>query len=237
MPLSRRIARLLPMIALVALPFVLLRIEAVRAALVGLIGYMQREGLAGVAAFLGAQSAAALLTTPLWLMSGVAGYAYGFPKGFFVALPGVTIAACCVFLAGRIFLPRSSAPSPAGQSRFWSAVHRAIAKDGLKITLLLRVTFAAPQNLVPYLLAPTPLSFSNFVIATFLGLAPATLFHVYVGSIVTSAAALVSGEGSAKGPLAWVVLGAGLVVTAGAAFAISRVAKRALDRALADDQP
>lgn len=226
-----RVARALSILALLALPFVLLRFEAVRNLLLSLIAFMQRAGALGVAAFVGVEIVATMITAPMWLMSGIAGYVYGFPTGFLVALPAITLSTCVCFLGGRGLLRRVLAQR-AEQSRFWVAVHRTVGTEGLKITLLLRVTFAAPQNLISYLLSATPLRLRDFALGTFVGLVPATLFHVYLGSIVTTAVALISGEASAPGPFAWIAIAVGLAMTGTALFVTSRLAKRALARAL-----
>ena len=50
----QRILRALPMLAILALPFLLLRIEAVRNAMLGLVAYMRVAGPLGLCAFLAA---------------------------------------------------------------------------------------------------------------------------------------------------------------------------------------
>ena len=230
--MKRRLPRILAALVIMLIPLALLRVPAVRAWLVSLIAFMQKAGPLGVAAFVGAELVATLMVAPMWLMSGVAGYAYGFRVGVFIAIPAITFCTCLSFLAGRFLLKRVLA-ARAEESRFLSAVERAVRLEGLKITLLLRFTFAFPQNLLSYLLAMTPLRLREFALGTFIGLIPATVFHVYLGSIVQSAAALVAGEGSARGPLGWATMVGGLVMTGTALAITSRVAKRALDRALA----
>ncbi len=229
--MRRRLERVLLILGLLALPLVLLRSPAVRGALVSLVTYMREAGVAGVALFLGVEVLALSITTPLWVMSGLAGYAYGFGKGIAVAWPAVTLAVCACFLLGRVSIGKFLSLR-AGEAYFWRAIDRAVRADGFKITLLLRVTFALPQNLGTYMLSATPLSLRDFAAGSFLGLLPATLFHVYLGASVESAAALVSGEAKAQGTLAWVTLVLGLVVTLGALVITSRIARRSLDKAL-----
>lgn len=230
-PTRQRILHALPAAFLLILPFALLQIDAVRGAMVALVAYMRVAGLLGLCAFFGVEVVATMITTPLWMMSGVAGYVYGFPAGFFVALPGVTFASCVCFVLGRALL-RRTLEKRLGDNRYVAALNRTAETEGLKITLLIRLTFAMPQNLLSYLLATTPLRLRTFALGTFVGLAPATLFHVYLGSMVPSAAALLAGEAKAQGPLGWVAAVIGLVMTAGGLFLTSRMAKRALERAL-----
>lgn len=230
--MRRRLERVLLLLGLLALPLVLLRVPAVRAALVSLVGYMREAGVAGALLFFGVEVLALSITTPLWVMSGLAGYAYGFGKGLLIAWPAVTLGVCACFLLGRVSLGKLLS-SRAGEAHFWRAVERAVRADGFRITFLLRVTFALPQNLGTYMLSATPLSLRDFAAGSFLGLLPATLFHVYVGASVDDVAALLSGEAKAPGALGWVTLALGFVVTLGALIVTSRIARRSLDQALA----
>src|SRR5689334_22924825 len=122
-------------LALLAIPVVLLRGDTLRSGVIALVAYLHRAGPLGLLPFLGAPIVTLVLALPLWLMSGVAGYVYGFPKGFFIALPGQTIASCAAFLVGRALLRRSLEERAANKPSF-RAVSRAVETDGLKITIL-----------------------------------------------------------------------------------------------------
>src|SRR5215468_6675675 len=102
----RLVPVLLLVLALLAVPALLLRGDALRSTVISLVGYLHRAGPIGLVPFLGAQILTLVLALPLWLMSGVAGYVYGFPGGFVIALPGQTIASCAAFLVGRTLLRR-----------------------------------------------------------------------------------------------------------------------------------
>jgi uncharacterized membrane protein YdjX (TVP38/TMEM64 family) len=218
---------------LLALPFVLLRVQFVRRVLVDLVTYMREVPVGGIAIFLAVETVALMLTTPLWLMSGLAGYAYGFGWGLVLAWPAVTLCACIVFLVGRTFTKRVVS-SRTSETHFWRAVNHAVQTNGLEVAFLMRIAVAIPQNIATYMLSATPLKLRDFALGTFCGLLPATTLHVYVGSNVESAAALVSGQNSTRGPLAWVSLAVGLILTVGVVVIASRYARRALDQALAE---
>lgn len=230
--MKRRVARIVVVVGLVVLPFVLLRIDAVRARLGELVDHLRVAGPLGALAFVAVDAAAALITTPLWLFSGVAGYVYGFGVGFALALPGVALGAFAVFTAGRLGLTRLLAPGE-GDRGWFLAVHRAVQRDALRIVLLLRIS-VLPQGMLSYLLATTQIRFREFALATTIGLVPATLLHVYVGSIVADLAALLRGDAAPPGVLRWVVLGGAAVVSASAMVVVTRVTRRALAR-LADE--
>jgi len=231
----RRALRILPLLVLGAVPFLLLRRPEVRGALVDLVAFMRESGLAGLLVFLGVEAVVLSLTAPIWLMSTLAGYAYGFGKGFLIAWLGLTLGLCTTFLIGRFSIGKLLSQR-AGEGQFWRAVDRAVRVEGLKITFLLRITFAIPQNLLTYVLSATPLSLRDFALGSAFGLLPITTFYVYLGASVESAAALIAEGGAAKGPLAWAALGLGLVLGLAALIWVSRIARRALDKTLAGAQ-
>jgi len=225
------------LVVLAVLPFVLLRNDAVRGALVALLEYLRTAGVKGVLLFLAMEMVAGVTLVPIWLMAAMAGYTYGFPEGVLLAVPGVTLAGCSGFLAGRQVFSRGFKPAFI-QGPYWQAVQRATAHEGLKIALLFRVTPVVPQNLSHYLMASTSMSLRHFAMGVFFGLMPVTALQVYMGSLVKSAAALVAGEGGVGGgPLRWVLPVVAVVVTVVGGVMIARVGRRMLRETLAAADP
>lgn len=231
--LRRRVLRILAIAAAIGLPFVLLRVPAVREALVALMDYMRGAGVKGVLAFLAAQSAAALMLTPIWLMSGIAGYVYGFKYGLLIALPGTALAASATFGVGRLLSGGSLDRLAASNARV-AAVSRLAEQQGLKITILLRATPVMPQNLMGYLLATTKLRFWHFALGTAIGLVPATVVHAYLGSIVDDAVSLVQGKTELPGVLSQVVVAISVLLTVTMMLLVARLAKKELEKVLAE---
>ena len=230
---KHRIKRLLLLGLVLLIPFLVMRVPTVRRALVDLVAFMRETPLQGIALFLVIEAFALLVTTPTWLMSGLAGYAYGFAWGFVLAWPALIASASVVFLVGRIFAKKFVSARSA-ETHFWKAVDRAARKDGFKVALLMRLAVALPQNLITYMLSATSMTMRDFVVGSFLGFLPATVVHVYLGSNVASAAALIAGETSNRGPGAWMTAVLGFVLTVSALFVVSRYARKALDEALAE---
>jgi uncharacterized membrane protein YdjX (TVP38/TMEM64 family) len=216
----------------VVLPFVLLRSEAVRKALVAGMEFMREGGVAGGLLFFGLEAVAGVLVFPVWLMAGVAGYVYGFPGGVALAVPGVVVAGACGFGAGRLLFSRGFAPTFV-EGPYWKAVQRATTLEGLKVTTLLRVTPMVPQNFLHYLMASTAVAPRHFALGTFLGLLPVTALQVYVGSLVKSATALVAGETAVGGPLRWAIPALAVVFTGAAGIVLARLGRRMLHETLA----
>jgi uncharacterized membrane protein YdjX (TVP38/TMEM64 family) len=230
---KQRIKRLILLGLVLLFPFLVMRVPAVRRVLVNLVALMREMPLQGITLFLVIETFALLVTAPTWLMSGLAGYAYGFTWGFVLAWPALIVCASVVFLIGRLFA-RKYVVARSAETHFWKAVDRATRKDGFKVALLMRLAVALPQNLITYMLSATSIKLRDFVFGSLLGYVPATVVHVYVGSNVASAAALISGESSNRGPGTWVMAGLGFVLTVTALIVVSRYARRALDEALAE---
>lgn len=217
-----------------AVPMLLLWLDGPRAKLVELMTWLRTAGSVGVVAFYGMEIVLALALAPVWLGNGIAGFVWGFPFGLVVAVPGLALSATAAFFVGRGFLGQGS-PPPAISERLFRAILRATEHHGFKITALLRATPVMPQNLLSYLLGATKVRGWEFAAGTALGMVPMTILHVYVGSIAQNAAELAANKTEAPGPVRiamWTLIPllsiVGLVV-------VSRVAKKELDKALAED--
>jgi uncharacterized membrane protein YdjX (TVP38/TMEM64 family) len=226
------LVRIAVVLGLTALPYALLQIPAARLAVLSFVAFVRGAALpVGVLALFAFDVGWALVAAPFWVMAAVAGYVYGFPLGLVVALPSATLATCVSLQVGR-FACRHVLPVKADDSPRVAAVRRAIEGDGLRIAFLLRLTPLIPQNVLTYVFASTPLRMRDFVLATAGGLLPLVVFYAYVGSLVGDAAALLAGETPDVGAAKWVAIGGGLVAGAVALGVISRVARRALARAI-----
>lgn len=230
---GKRVKPLILLGIILALPLVMMRVPGVRKALVDLVAFMRAAPLAGAGLFFVIEAIAFVLTVPVWIMSGLAGYAYGFERGLLVAWPAVISSASVVFLVGRTFA-RKWVAARSSEMHYWKAVNRAVQKDGFKVTLLMRLAVALPQNLISYTLSATSLRLRDFVLGSMLGYIPATLVHVYVGANVDNAAAFIAGESANRGPWAWVTAVLGGVLTVSMLVLISRHARKVLDEALAE---
>lgn len=224
-------ARILVLLIALVLPFALLRFEPTRALLVAFMDFIRDAGPLGVVAFMAAEVVAGIFAVPIWLMAGIAGYVFGFTKGFLLALPGVTLAGTSAFLCGR-FLLRGVIERRAAENVYLRAIARVVSTQGLKITFLLRVTPVMPQNLLGYLLSTTSLGVRPFALGTFFGLVLTMGVQVYVGSIVQSAAQLLSGETKMEGAMQWGALVGGALLCVLGIAATARMGRRALNEAL-----
>ena len=107
---------------------------------------------------------AALPAVPL---TASAGYLFGAVEGTAIVLFSATIAAGVSFLIGRSLL-RSWVERVAGESAQFQAIDRAVASEGFKIILLLRLSPIFPFALSNYFYGLTAVEFGPYLAATLL---------------------------------------------------------------------
>ncbi len=221
--------RVLGVLAVLALPFVMGQLLPLRSGADAVVAMLREGTPLGIALYVVANAVGAILTVPMWLFSGMAGYVYGPVRGVLLASPASVFSMTSAFLLGRFAL---SAPLGRWLSRSprWTAVHGAVSADAFRIGLLLRLSPIAPQNLFSYGLSLTRMRLGTFMLVTWLGLLPMICFQVYVGSLMHDVAELVEGKRPPLGPWGWAETAAGVVVTLAALAVIARVGQRALAR-------
>lgn len=229
----RTLARAWPVAVMLLLPLATLQVPFVRHAIVDLAARMHRGEPGSLPQYVIGYCVGAMILLPKGLLSGVAGYAYGPVKGFFVALPTATLGACCSFAVGRLLARTRWGRFVTDTARF-RQIDTVVRVDGLRIATLLRLSPIMPQPLLSLLLGATSLPLRHLVLSMLVGLAPATVIHVYLGSLVRSALELVASKGirEALSPRNVAVGALGLALTVGFVVLIGRLAKRALDRAM-----
>ena len=197
---------------------------------VTLAGRLRGAGAAGVLLFTAIYIVATVALLPGSVLTLAAGFAYGPVGGLLVVSPASVLAATAAFLLGRTairgWVQRKIAGAPRAR-----ALSRAIEKDSFKLILLLRLSPVVPFNVLNYALGVSEASLSRYVVASFIGMLPATWLYVYLGSLATTAADLTdASRGSSPGRLALTL--AGLVATVLVVVLVTRSARRALDREL-----
>ncbi len=164
-----------------------------------------------------------------------AGVVFGALKGSALVFVGALLGATAAFLVGRYGLRGWVANKTANNPRF-RAVDDAIARDGRKIILLLRLSPVFPFNLLNYSLGLSQISLKDYVVGT-VGILPGTIMYVYLGSLVGNLATL--GADSSQPPEAataqWILRIVGLAATVAVTLYVTRIARRALTEAIPKD--
>ena len=111
------------------------------------------------------------------------------------------------------------------------AIDKAIENEGLKLTLLLRLSPLIPFNMFNYLMGITGVKFKDYCIGS-CGMIPGTLVYVFIGTSIASIADIASGntgEDEGNKVLVLVLFIVGSVLACVGIVYVSIVAKRQLD--------
>lgn len=189
---------------------------------------VRQAGASGVALFGAIYLIAPLLLMPASVLTLGAGFLYGPLRGTLLVSPLSVGAAAIAFLLGRTLTRRPVERRIAGDARF-AAIDRAVGESGFRIVLLLRLSPVIPFVLLNYALGLTRVRFRTYLLASFIGMLPGTFLYVYLGSAATSAAQLSQHRG---GPATRAAFWVGIAATIAVVFVLTRIARRALGRAL-----
>ncbi len=169
---------------------------------------------------------ATVLFLPGFILTLAAGVLFGVIWGSVAVSVGSAAGATLAFLIGR-YLARNWVAEKIERNEKFEAIDRAVAKEGWKIVGLVRLSPVFPFNLLNYAFAITKVSLKDYFFASWIGMLPATVMYVYVGSLVGNLATLGSEERS-RTPGEWGLYLAGLAATVVLTIYITRIARRAL---------
>ncbi|KAL4272524.1 hypothetical protein GQ457_13G015680 [Hibiscus cannabinus] len=175
-----------------------------------------------------------VLAVPASVLTLGGGYLFGLPVGFIADSIGATLGAGAAFLLGRT-IGRSFVVSKLKDYPQFRSVAIAIRRSGFKIVLLLRLVPLLPFNMMNYLLSVTPVPVLEYMLASWLGMMPITFALVYVGTTLKDLSDVTHGW-SEFSAARWALLIMGLSVSVVLMICVTRVAKSALDKALAENE-
>jgi uncharacterized membrane protein YdjX (TVP38/TMEM64 family) len=178
----------------------------------------------GYLVFAVAYALACVLFIPASILTLAAGAVYGVAVGSAVVLVGATAGATASFLLARTILRERVAAWVQGKPKL-DALDRAIGKEGAKIVLLVRLAPVFPFTYMNYVFGLTRIATVPYVVATVIGMLPATISFVFLGSAAASAA---TAEVSRTRTIIQV---AGAILAVVATGFVSRVAARAIRKA------
>ncbi len=182
-------------------------------------------------AFFGSYVVATVFMIPGSILTLAAGFLFGVVTGTIVVSISSVAGATAAFLVGRA-LGREWVRRKIGGDRRLAAVDAATRERGFLIVMLLRLSPLFPFNVLNYFLSLTGVKTSHYVFASWIGMLPATVLYVYIGSAAQDLAALLAGELDA-GRAGHVLFLAGLGATALVTVLVTRYATRALRSELA----
>jgi uncharacterized membrane protein YdjX (TVP38/TMEM64 family) len=113
----------------------------------------------------------------------------------------------------------------ASNARF-RALDQAITSEGWKIVALVRCSIVFPFTYINYAFGLTGIGFVPYVVATFIGIIPATVAFVYLGDAAGTAATATKAQSAALA-----IKIAGDAIALGVSIFVTRIATRAIKRA------
>ncbi len=161
------------------------------------------------------------------VMTLIAGFVYGPIFGTALASPVSVLAATIAFLLARTAF-RHRIERRIRNRPFLDRLNQAAEESGFKLITLLRLSPVFPFVFLNYSLGLTRVRLRDYVLASLLGMFPATAMYVYIGSVAFGIAELLSGQREAttgETVLYWFGLGATVIV----AVLLTRMARRSLE--------
>jgi uncharacterized membrane protein YdjX (TVP38/TMEM64 family) len=180
--------------------------------------------------YIAAYTAASILIIPGTILTLAAGFIFGIPTGIFLVSLGSLTGAASAFIVSR-FLARDWVSQRIKSFPSFRVLDKATRHKGFIIVLLARLSPLFPFNLLNYAFGLTAVRFRDYVLASWIGMAPAIVLYVYVGSVAENFSQLTAngiGEGTERNAL----LITGLVTTLILTVLIARMATRALTQHL-----
>jgi uncharacterized membrane protein YdjX (TVP38/TMEM64 family) len=189
--------------------------------ILGFAGWMSDLGLLGLVAYLVLYVGVTLAMGPAWALSVAAGVAFGL-YAVALVLPSSLTAAVVAFVVARHFARERVAPMIERRARL-AAVDRAIAENGLKAVILLRLSPLLPFGLKSYLLSLSHVGLRDYTLGTAIGILPGATLYVSFG-----AAGRVAATGGPQSVAEWAMLVVGLAATASFVWLIQRESSKKL---------
>lgn len=169
---------------------------------------------------------AATLFIPASALTLGAGAIFGVVKGSVVVSIASTLGAITSFLIGR-YLARSWISKKIESHPRFKSIDEAVAKEGWKIVGLTRLSPVFPFALLNYGYGITKVSLRDYTLASWIGMMPATIMYVYLGTVAGSLVTAGAGERS-RSAGEWVLLAVGLMATLFVSVYITKISKKVM---------
>jgi uncharacterized membrane protein YdjX (TVP38/TMEM64 family) len=192
------------------------------------IRWVQGVGFWGGVVFGLAYVLAAVLFIPGSVITLAAGFTFGVIWGTVVVSISSTLGAALSFLIGRFLAQDWVESKVEGYPRF-HALYRAIDKEGFKTVMLSRLVPIFPFGMLNYGFSVTKVPFWKYVLASWIGMLPATVMYVYFGSAAQSLTRVLAGEVE-RSPMQNALFVVGGVAAVAVTVFLTRRARRELDK-------
>jgi uncharacterized membrane protein YdjX (TVP38/TMEM64 family) len=185
-------------------------------------------GVAGAALFAVLIAASSLCLLPASPFVVAASAVFGFSLGLLTSVVGIILGAASGYLLSRLFLRKDLADQLKGRPTF-KAIDQAIAEEGWKIVLLLRLC-PIPFGLANYLYGLTAIPFLPYLVTTVLGAIPGLILFCHLGSAGKAGLQALASGNLNKGGGEIVLLALSLAATVVLVVLLPRLARRVLEK-------
>jgi uncharacterized membrane protein YdjX (TVP38/TMEM64 family) len=162
-----------------------------------------------------------------------AGFLYGAVIGTLVVSPASVAGATLAFLIAR-YVARNWVTRRLKKYPQAAAIDRAIEKNGFKAVVLLRLQPVLPFNILNYALGLTSIRLRDYMLASWIGMFPATVLYVYLGSVMNDISDLLRGRPN-SGMAGRLLLWGGLAAIVVLVWWLGRIARKALREEMGTD--
>jgi uncharacterized membrane protein YdjX (TVP38/TMEM64 family) len=192
------------------------------------LDWVRSRGPVGMIVYGIAYVVGTVFLVPGTLLTVGSGFLYGTVIGTLIVSPASVLGATIAFLLGRSFARDWIAKKVSKYPKF-ELIDRAIAKNGFKIVLLMRLNpVFVPFAMLNYALGLSRLKLRDYILASWIGMLPATTLYVYLGSSVRNISDLLQGKLPSAGVWPQLLFWGGLVAAAGLVYILTRIARQAL---------
>jgi uncharacterized membrane protein YdjX (TVP38/TMEM64 family) len=204
--------------------------EIVQTGLQNALIWIKGLGTLGVLVYILLYNLATVLFIPGSLLTLGGGAIYGVGWGSLYVFTAATLGATIAFLLGR-YVAQGWVMQKLAKNQLFGAISAAVAQEGFKIVLLMRLSPVFPFNLLNYAFGVTSVSLKDYVLGS-IGMLPGTIMYVYIGSLAGDLAMI--GSKQDLNPQAqtaqWIVKIVGFIATVAVSVYVTRIAKKALDQ-------
>lgn len=123
----------------------------------------------------------------------ISGYLFGFFQGVFLTIIGISFGAQAAFEFGR----RAARPwvkKKIESNKYLQAIEIAIEEKSFVIIILTRLSLIIPFNILNYIYGSTSVKSLIHLLATFIGMLPAIMIYVYLGTFARDINQIISNE-------------------------------------------
>ena len=190
-----------------------------------ILKWIESLGYIGGIAFIATYILSTIVFIPATILTLGAGVVFGVVWGSLYVFVGATLGAIAAFLIGR-YLARDWIGKKIEGNQKFVAIDQAVAHSGFKIVLLARLSPLFPFNLLNYAFGITGVSFKEYALAS-IGMLPATVMYVYIGSIAGDVARIGS-ENQSTDAIKWGIRIIGFIATVAVTVYATRLAQKAI---------